>query len=55
MDETPVFFDIVPEKLLVPRGKKLVTIRTSASHKRHFTDVLAVAANRSILQSMMIF
>ena len=45
MDKAPVFFDIVPEKLLVQKGQKSVTIRTSASEKRHVTVVLTAAAD----------
>ena len=42
MDETPVFFDMVPEKSLVQKGQKSVTIKTSGSEKRHVTVVLTV-------------
>ena len=45
MDKTPVFFEIVPEKLLVQKGQKSVTIRTSGSERRHVTVVLTAAAD----------
>ena len=55
MDETRVFFDMVSEKLLVQKGQKSVTIRTSGSEKRHVTVVLTVAADGFILPPMIIF
>ena len=55
MDETSVFFDMVHERSLVPRGKKSVTTRTSGSEKRHVTVILTVAADGFILPPMMIF
>ena len=55
MDETSVFFDMVPVKSLVQKGQKLVAIRTSGFEKRHVTVVLTVAADRFILPPMIIF
>ena len=55
MDETPVFFDMVQEKSLVQKGQKSVTIRTSASEKRHVTVALTVAVDVFILPPMIIF
>ena len=55
MDDTPVFFDMVPEKSLVQEGQKSVTIRTSRSELRHVTVVLTVAADGFILPPMIIF
>ena len=55
MNETPVFFDMVPEKSLVKKGQKSVTIRTSGSEKRHVTVVITVAADGFILPPMIIF
>ena len=55
MNETPVFFDMVPEKSLVQKGQKSVTIRTSGSEKRRVTVVLTVAADGFMLPPMIIF
>ena len=55
MDETPVFFDMVQEKPLVQKGQTSVTIRTSASEKRHVTVALTVAVDVFILPPMIIF
>ena len=55
MDETPVFFDMVPEKSLVQKGQKSVTIRTSGSGKRQVTVVLTVATDEFLVPPMVIF
>ena len=55
MDETPVFFDMVPEKSLVRKIQKSMTIRTSGSEKKQVTVVLTVAADGFILPPMIIF
>ena len=55
MDETAVFFDMVPEKSSVQKRQKSVTIWTSGSEKRHVTVVLTVAADEFILPPMIIF
>ena len=55
MDEAPVFFHMVPERSLVQKGQKSVTIRTSGSEKRRVTVVLTVAADGFMLPPMIIF
>ena len=55
MDKTPVFFDMVPEKSLVQKGQKSVTIRISSSENGHATVVLTVAADGFILPQMIVF
>ena len=55
MDETPVFFDMVPEKSLVQKSYKSVTIQASGSEKKHVTVVLAVATDGFILPPMITF
>lgn len=55
MDETPVFFDLVPNKTVEKKGSKSVIVRTSNSDKRHVTIVLAVTASGKILPTMIIF
>ena len=54
-EETPVFFDMIPKKSLVPTGKRSVTIRTSDSGKRRVTVVPAVAVDGFILPRLTIF
>lgn len=55
MDETPMWFDIVPQSSITKKGSKSVVIRTSGSDKRHLTVVLAVMADGTILPPMIIF
>ena len=55
MDETPVFFDMVPNKSFARKGSKSVTVRTSGCEKKHVTVALTIAACGDILQSMTIF
>ena len=45
MDETPAFFDIVPNRSVEQKGKKSVIIRSTGSEKRHITVVLAALAS----------
>ena len=55
MDKTPVFFDMVPEKSLVQKSYKSVTIQASGSEKRHVTVALTVATDGFILPPMITF
>ena len=55
MDETPVFFDIVPGRTIEVRGRKTVQVRTTGAEKRHLTIVLSCTANGDILPPMIIF
>ena len=55
MDEMPVYFDLLPSKTVYQKGDKSVLIRTTGSEKRHFTCVLAVSADGTVLPPMIIF
>lgn len=55
MDETPVFFDIVPNKTVEQTGNKSVIIRSSGSDKKHVTVMLAVSATGDVLPTIVIF
>jgi len=55
MDETPVYFDIVPGKTVDQVGTKSVCVRTTGSEKRHITVVLAVTASGDVISPMIIF
>ena len=55
MDETPVFFDTVPNKTVDIKGTKTVKVRTTRSEKRHVTLVLTVTASGEMLPPMVIF
>jgi len=55
MDETPVFFDLIPNKTVEKQGSKSVIVRSSGSEKRHVTVILAIAADGAVLPTMIIF
>ena len=55
MDETPMYFDMVPTKTIDSVGAKTVRVRTTAGDKRHLTIVLACAASGDMLPPMIIF
>ena len=55
MDETPVYFDLVPGKTVNEKGAKSVLIQTTGNEKRHYMVVLAVSANGDVLPPMIIF
>lgn len=55
MDETPVYFDIVPGKTIDNKGRKSIRVRTTGSDKRHLTVVLAVSAAGDVLPPMVVF
>ncbi len=44
MDETPVRFDMPPNRTLHPTGDKTVHVNTTNSEKKGFTVILAVTA-----------
>lgn len=55
MDETPVYFDLVPGKTIDQVGVKSCVIRSTGAEKRHITVVLTVAADSTMLPPMIIF
>ena len=55
MDETPVYFDVVPTKTVDQKGVKSVKVRTTGSEKRHITGALACTAAGDMLPPMIIF
>ena len=55
MDETPVYFDMVPSKTVDVKGKKTIKVRTTGSEKRHITVVLACMSSGEFLPPMIIF
>ena len=55
MDETPLYFDIVPNHVLDRKGKKSIIVRTTGSEKRHLTIVLCVTHEGEVLPALAIF
>ena len=41
MDETPLYFDMIPSRLLVKRGAKEVRVKSTGAQKWYITLVLA--------------
>ena len=54
MDETPLYFDVVPGRVLEEKGKKSVIVRTTGNEKRHLTVVLTVLAHGEVLPALTI-
>ena len=54
MDETPLYFDVVPRRVLDKKGKKIVIERTTGNVKRHLTVVLTVLACGEVLPALAI-
>ena len=55
MDETPVTFDMPPNRTINDKGEKTIKIRMTGNEKNHVTDVLACAGDGSKLRPMLIF
>ena len=55
MDETPMFFDMVPGKTVGKKGVKEVRVRSSGAEKRRLTVVLSCAASGDMLPALAIF
>ncbi len=55
MDETPLYFDIVPNRVIDKKGKKSIIVRTTGSEKRHLTVTLCVTHDGDVLPALVIF
>ena len=55
VDETPVYFDLVPGKTIDRVGAKYCIIRTTGAEKWHIIVVLTITANGSMLAPIVIF
>ncbi len=55
MDETPVYLDLLPGKVVSKKGRKSIKIRTTASEKNRVTVTLCCAASGKMLPSFIIF
>ena len=55
MDETPAFFDMVPNKSICKTGTRECVVRTSGGEKKHVTIVLSASADGNMLPPMLIF
>ena len=55
MDETPMYFDMVPEKTISKKGKKEVRVRSSGAEKRKLTVTLTCTGDGEMLPALAIF
>ena len=55
MDETPMYFDLVPSRTIEKTGAKDLLVRTTGADKRHLTVVLTVTADGKMPPPMIIF
>ena len=55
MDETPLNFDMPPNRTVHAAGDKTVLIKTSGNEKNHFTVALGCMADGTKLMPMIIF
>ena len=49
MDETPVFLDLVPNKVVDQKGRKTIRLRTTSSEKNRITVALCCTAAGKML------
>ncbi len=55
MDETPVFFDMVPSKTVDTKRKKSIRVRTTKSEKQRIAAVISCTSSGKMLPPMVIF
>ena len=55
MNETPLFFNISPNKTVSKRGGESITIRTQNQEKCHISVLLIITANGNKLPSCLVF
>jgi hypothetical protein len=55
MDETPVYLDLLPSKIVDKKGKKTISVRTTASEKNRVTATLCCTAFGKMLTLFVIF
>lgn len=55
MDETPMYFDMVPGHTVTKKGARDIQIRSSGAEKRRLTVAVTCAGNGNILPAVAIF
>ena len=55
MDETPIYLDLLPSKVVDRKGKKTIPVRTTASEKNRVTATLACTASGKMLPPFVVF
>ena len=55
LDETPLFFNVIPGRVIDSKGKKIIIVQTTGSEKRHLTVTLTVLSDGTVLPAQAIF
>jgi len=55
MDETPLYLDCIPRKVIDRKGKKTIHVRTTGSQKNRITVTLCCSASGKILPPFVVF
>ena len=55
MDETPVYLDLVPNKVVDKKGKKTIQVCTTTSEKNRITATLCCTAAGKLLPPFVVF
>ncbi len=55
MDETPMYFDMLPQRTLAKKGSKEVRVRSSGSEKKRLTVALTCTGSGKMLPALAIF
>ena len=55
MDESPIFFNMVPKKKIAKRGKKTILIKTQNQEKVRISIILTISADGDKLKPLIIF
>ena len=55
MDESPIFFNMVPKKTIAKRGKKTILIKTQSQEKVRISIILTISADGDKLKPLIIF
>ena len=54
MDESPIFFNMIPNKTIAKRGKKTILIKTQNQQKCRISVLLCIVADGSKLAPLKI-
>ena len=55
MDETPIFFNMYPTKIIAKKGDKVILIKTQSQEKCRISVILCVTADGDKLPPFLIF
>ena len=55
IDETPLIFNLVPNKVVAMKGGKTVIVKTLGKEKVHYTVLLGILSNENKLPPVIVF